>query len=91
MHGSFVSDFTLPNSDVSLKVCDRVAGVDTSSTSLSYFCWELTRRKDVLRNLQTELDEHMPDRRVIPDFTTLCKLPYLNAFLKEGVYQYVIT
>ena len=63
----------------------RVAGVDTTSTSLSYFLWELTRRKDVLRTLQAELDEHMSDRRLIPDFATLCKLPYLNAFVKEGV------
>ncbi|RDX55380.1 cytochrome P450 [Lentinus brumalis] len=65
-----------------------VAGVDTSSNTLSYFCWELTRRPDVMRKLQAELDEHMPDRRVIPDFSVLCKLPYLNAFIKEGMRVY---
>ncbi|KAH9939286.1 cytochrome P450 [Epithele typhae] len=65
-----------------------VAGVDTTSTSLSYFCWELTRRKEILRRLQEELDEHMYDRHAVPDFATLCKLPYLNAFIKEGMRVY---
>ena len=37
-----------------------------------------------MRNLQAELDQHMHDRHVIPEFATLCKLPYLNAFIKEG-------
>lgn len=37
-----------------------------------------------MRKLQAELDEYMPDRKAVPDFATLCKLPYLNAFVKEG-------
>ena len=61
-----------------------MAGCDTSSTTLSYLFWELTRRKDIARNLQAELDEYMPDRKSVPDIATLCKLPYLNAFIKEG-------
>ncbi|KAI0750628.1 cytochrome P450 [Daedaleopsis nitida] len=65
-----------------------VAGVDTSSTTLSYLFWELSRRKDVMRKIQDELDEHMHDRRVVPDFSTLCKMPYLNAFIKEGMRVY---
>ncbi|KAI0638604.1 cytochrome P450 [Trametes polyzona] len=65
-----------------------VAGCDTSSTTLSYLFWELTRRKDIARNLQAELDEYMPDRKSVPDFATLCKLPYLNAFIKEGLRIY---
>ncbi|KAI0677667.1 cytochrome P450 [Trametes maxima] len=65
-----------------------VAGSDTSSTTLCYLFWELTRRKDIMRNLQAELDEHMHDRKSIPDFATLCKLPYLNAFIKEGLRVY---
>ncbi|KAI0371502.1 cytochrome P450 [Pilatotrama ljubarskyi] len=65
-----------------------VAGTDTSSTTLSYLFWELTRRKDIMRNLQAELDEYMPDRKAVPDFATLCKLPYLNAFIKEGLRIY---
>lgn len=63
-----------------------IAGVDTTSTSLSYFFWELTRRPDIMRNLQAELDQHMFNRQTIPDFGTLCKLPYLNAFIREGSF-----
>ncbi|KAI0774723.1 cytochrome P450 [Trametes elegans] len=65
-----------------------VAGCDTSSNTLSYLFWELTRRKDIMRNLQAELDEYMSDRKTIPDFATLCELPYLNAFVKEGLRVY---
>ncbi|KAF9804687.1 hypothetical protein IEO21_09276 [Rhodonia placenta] len=65
-----------------------VAGVDTSSTTLSYFLWELSRRGDVVRRLQQELDDAMPDPRVIPDISVLNKLTYLNAFVKEGLRIY---
>ncbi|CDO75198.1 hypothetical protein BN946_scf184794.g5 [Trametes cinnabarina] len=65
-----------------------VAGCDTSSTTLSYMLWELTRRGDIMRALQAELDEYMHDRKAIPDFSTLCKMPYLNAFIKEGLRVY---
>jgi cytochrome P450 len=62
----------------------RIAGSDTSSTSLSYFFWELSRRPDIMKKLQTELDEVMVDPLAIPDVTVLQRLPYLNAFIKEG-------
>ncbi|CCM00466.1 uncharacterized protein FIBRA_02499 [Fibroporia radiculosa] len=65
-----------------------VAGVDTSSTTLSYLFWEISRRPDIMQRLQAELDEAMPDRRVIPDFGILSKLPYLNAFMREGFRIY---
>ncbi|KAI0658588.1 cytochrome P450 [Cubamyces menziesii] len=65
-----------------------VAGSDTTSTTLSYLLWELTRRHDIVRALQAELDEYMPDRKAIPDFSTLCQMPYLNAFVKEGLRVY---
>jgi hypothetical protein len=63
----------------------RIAGSDTTSTSLSYFFWELSRRADILKKLQSELDEAMPDAGVIPDISILQELPYLGAFIKEGV------
>ncbi|KAI0782532.1 cytochrome P450 [Abortiporus biennis] len=65
-----------------------VAGVDTTSTSLSYFLLELSRRPDIMAKLQAELDDAMPDRRVIPDISVLSRLPYLNAFIKEGLRLY---
>ncbi|KAG5642970.1 hypothetical protein DXG03_001818 [Asterophora parasitica] len=65
-----------------------IAGSDTTSTSLSYFFWELSRRADIMKKLQAELDEAMPDAGVIPDLSVLQELPYLNAFIKEGLRLY---
>ncbi|GLB34339.1 putative cytochrome P450 [Lyophyllum shimeji] len=65
-----------------------IAASDTSSTSLSYFLWELSRRADIMKKLQAELDEAMPDAGVIPDLSVLHELPYLNAFFKEGLRLY---
>jgi Cytochrome P450 len=67
-----------------LRHCFRIAGSDTGSTSLSYFFWELSRRGDIMKKLQQELDEVMPDSQTIPDVLVLQRLPYLNAFIKEG-------
>lgn len=49
--------------------------------------WELHRRPSILTKLQHEIDEVMPDSRVIPDVSLLQELPYLNAFLKEGLFS----
>ncbi|OJT09013.1 hypothetical protein TRAPUB_38 [Trametes pubescens] len=81
-------DDTLVQNIVSECMGHLVAGCDTSSTTLSYLFWELSRRNDIMRKLQAELDEYMPDRKAVPDFATLCKLPYLNAFVKEGLRIY---
>jgi cytochrome P450 len=62
-----------------------IAGSDTNSISLSYFFWELSRRPEILKKLQTEIDEVMFDSRAIPDISVLQELPYLNAFIKEGM------
>ena len=62
----------------------RIAAADTTSTSLSYWFWELSRRPDIMRRLQAELDIAIPDAHSIPDISVLQKLPYLNAFIKEG-------
>ncbi|PBK94016.1 cytochrome P450 [Armillaria gallica] len=65
-----------------------IAGSDTTSTTLSYFLWELSRRPDIVKKLQAELDEIMPNARTIPDMAVLHGLPYLNAFIKEGLRVY---
>jgi cytochrome P450 len=65
-----------------------MAGTDTTSISITFFLWELTRRPDILMKLREELDDAMPDPKVLPDFAALSELPYLNAFLKEGMYHY---
>jgi hypothetical protein len=37
-----------------------------------------------MKKLQAEIDDAMPDAQTIPDITILQRLPYLNAFIKEG-------
>jgi cytochrome P450 len=63
----------------------RVGACDTTSTTLSYLCWELSRRADVAKKLQAELDTVMHDRKTFPDISTLQNLPYLSAFVREGL------
>ncbi|KAJ7628908.1 cytochrome P450 [Roridomyces roridus] len=65
-----------------------VAGTDTMSLSLSYFLWELTRRQDIMRKLQREIDAVMPDPKAIPSIRELNGMEYLNAFIKEGLRLY---
>ena len=65
-------------------VCYSVAGVETTATMLSYASWEISRRPDIARRLQAEIDDAMPDPRMIPDTTVLSSLPFLNAVIKES-------
>ncbi|KAJ7074029.1 cytochrome P450 [Mycena amicta] len=65
-----------------------IAGTETTSTALSYFFWQLSCSPDILRRLQSEVDLAMPDRRAIPDLSVLQSLPYLNAFISEGLRLY---
>ncbi|KAI0940348.1 hypothetical protein AcV5_001482 [Taiwanofungus camphoratus] len=79
----------MPDEDIiSESVGHLIAGVDTSSITLSYLFWELSRRPDVAMRLRAEINEAMPDPRDIPDISTLYKLPYLDAFIKEGQRLY---
>ncbi|KAF8901790.1 cytochrome P450 [Mucidula mucida] len=79
----------MPDSDI-ISECmgHMIAGSDTTSTTLSYFFWELSRRPDIAKKLHAELDEAMVDPRAIPDISVLQNLPYLNAFIKEGLRVY---
>lgn len=68
----------------------RIAGVDTSSTVLSYMCYTLANRSEIVAHLRCDIDPLMPEddsadtlSRRIPDITVLNKLPYLTAFVKE--------
>ncbi|KIJ69700.1 hypothetical protein HYDPIDRAFT_77913 [Hydnomerulius pinastri MD-312] len=85
----YSSNQQMPDHDIISEMMGHmIAGSDTTSNSLSYFFWELSRRRDIMSKLQTELDQAMPDRHVIPDSTVLQKLPYLSAFIKEGLRLY---
>lgn len=66
-----------------------VAGVETSSTTLSYMLYVLALHPNVLARLRKEIDPLMTAGEggrddIIPDITVLNKLEYLNAFMKEG-------
>ncbi|KAH9482159.1 Cytochrome P450 monooxygenase cypX [Psilocybe cubensis] len=65
-----------------------MAGTDTTSTSITYLFWELSRRPDIMKKLQCELDEAIPDSKVLPEMAVLQDLPYLSAFMKEGLRVY---
>ena len=51
---------------------------------MAYMFWELSRRPDIMKKLQAEMDEAMADAKVVPDISVLQELPYLSAFMKEG-------
>lgn len=51
---------------------------------MAYMFWELSRRPDIMKKLQAEIDEAMVDAKVVPDISVLQELPYLSAFMKEG-------
>ncbi|KAJ3570031.1 hypothetical protein NP233_g4668 [Leucocoprinus birnbaumii] len=85
----YSSNELMPDHDIISECMGHlIAGSDTSSISLSYFFWELSRRPDILKKLQAEVDEVMTDSRAIPDISVLQELPYLNAFIKEGLRVY---
>ncbi|KAL1722322.1 cytochrome P450 [Schizophyllum commune] len=65
-----------------------IAGTDTTAITLSYFCWELGRRPDIVEKLRAELDTVMHDSTDMPNIAVLQSLPYLTAFLKEGLRIY---
>jgi hypothetical protein len=73
-----------PRSSPTYRCFCSIGGCDTSSTTLSYLCWELSRRADILGKLRAELDTVMSDCKTFPDISILQGLPYLNAFVKEG-------
>ncbi|KAJ7260207.1 cytochrome P450 [Mycena rebaudengoi] len=65
-------------------VSHLIGGSETSSTTLTYCLWELSRHSDIVARLQTEIDAVMPNPAIIPDVTELQALPYLTAFIQEG-------
>ncbi|KAL1702299.1 cytochrome P450 [Schizophyllum commune] len=58
-----------------------IAGADTTAATLSFLCFTLTRRLDIVKKLRDELTGVGMGT---PSMSALQKLPYLNAVLKEG-------
>ncbi|KAF8967495.1 cytochrome P450 [Flammula alnicola] len=79
----------MPDHDIiSECIGHMMAGTDTTSTTITFLFWELSRRPDIMKKLQAEIDEAMPDCKVLPDISVLQELPYLSAFMKEGLRMY---
>ncbi|KAG9002055.1 hypothetical protein FRB94_004147 [Tulasnella sp. JGI-2019a] len=76
---------------ISEAMAHTIAGVETSSTTLTYMMYNLARYPTVLAKLREEIDPLMhgeDGRRQIPDISVLNKLPYLNAFYMESMRLY---
>ncbi|KAG9024506.1 hypothetical protein FS837_005341, partial [Tulasnella sp. UAMH 9824] len=78
---------------ISEAMAHTIAGVDTSSTTLSYMMYTLACRPDILAKLREEIDPLMPEdgqggKRTAPDFQVLNRLPYLTGFVKESLRLY---
>jgi len=65
-----------------------IAGTDTTSTTLSFLLFELSKRPDVSAKLQAEIDSVIVDPASIPDNRTLRDLPYLNSVISEDLRIY---
>ncbi|KAI0254878.1 cytochrome P450 [Lactifluus subvellereus] len=87
-HSGSSTDTTSDRDVISEHMGHLIGGCDTTSTTLSYLCWELSRRSDIAKKLQAELDTAMPDCKTLPDISILRDLPYLSAFVKEGLRLY---
>ena len=60
-----------------------MAGTDTTSTTLTYFAWEILNNPEAKHRLHAELDQAIPDVNHFLTYQQLEKLPYLKACIKE--------
>lgn len=83
------SGLALSEADIMAELqAHTMAGTDTTATTASYLLWALSQHPHVMRKLQAELDDAMHDPYGIPQMGALRALPYLNAFIKEGLRLY---
>ena len=64
------------------------AGMDTLSSTLSFFVYALAKHQDVLARVQKELDEKLPD---VGDFQAYRSLEVLHATTLEVLRRYPVT
>lgn len=61
----------------------RLAGGDTTASTVTYACYELTRFPEVQKKLRTALREAFPDPTVPIQLEDLDAIPYLEWTIKE--------
>ncbi|KAI8052178.1 cytochrome P450 [Syncephalis plumigaleata] len=64
-------------------IVQMVAGTDTTSITLSWCVYMLLQHPDVYRKLRAEIDAVLPVRDMTIPYSTVNKLPYLDAVLHE--------
>ncbi|KAF2013100.1 cytochrome P450 [Aaosphaeria arxii CBS 175.79] len=60
-----------------------IAGSDTTSNTSCALLYHCLQHPEVVRKLQRELDEAIPEKDVVPNFASVRDLPYLDAVIKE--------
>ncbi|KAL5419969.1 hypothetical protein PMIN06_003909 [Paraphaeosphaeria minitans] len=77
-------DLTIPRlKDEAMSVVG--AGIETTKMALAVLCFHIITTPSVLKRLQMELQEAIPDPSNPPPLSVLEKLPYLYACLQEGI------
>ncbi|XP_023564452.1 cytochrome P450 3A4-like [Octodon degus] len=65
------------------------AGYESTSSALSFLMYELATHPDVLKNLQQEIDETLPNKAV-PTFDALVQMEYLAMVVNETLRLYPV-
>jgi len=60
-----------------------IAGSDTTSNTSCALLYHCLKHPDVVRKLQEELDNALPDPDAVPNFAQVKDLPYMDAVIKE--------
>jgi len=66
------------------------AGIETTKGALTVMCFHVLDQPRILKRLQKELIDAIPDPAVIPPLHELEKLPYLKAVIDEGISTFHI-
>ncbi|KAF2498278.1 cytochrome P450 [Lophium mytilinum] len=62
-----------------------IAGSDTTSNTSCALLYHCLKHPDVVKKLQDELDQAIPDVDTVPSFAMVKDLPYLDAVIKEAM------
>jgi cytochrome P450 len=80
-------DETLSDEDVHANITEMLmAGVDTTSNTLVWTLYELSRNPDLLLKLEKEIESTMGD--ATPSTKAIHKMPFLKNCIKESLRKY---
>ncbi|KAM0798614.1 cytochrome P450 [Usnea florida] len=78
--------FKPTNDEMAADACVLLlAGTDTISSTMVVITWALLNNSQMMQRLKTELREVMPGRGDAVDWSTLERLLYLSAIIREGL------